>query len=87
MKDRDYVIVLYDYYGELFNDKQKEYFEYYYFDNLSLQEISENLNISRNAIHKSLRKRTSGGFLDAMFLSAIMITGLLWAFVLGLSLR
>lgn len=55
MKDRDYVIVLYDYYGELFNDKQKEYFEYYYFDNLSLQEISENLNISRNAIHKSLK--------------------------------
>ena len=32
-------------------------------------------------------KRTSGGFLDAMFLSAIMLTGLLWAFVLGLSLR
>jgi len=33
------------------------------------------------------RKRTSGGFLDAMFLAAIMVTGVLWAFVLGLSLR
>jgi len=55
MDNRDYLILLYDYYGELFNDKQKEYFELYYFDNLSLGEISENLNISRNAIHKRIK--------------------------------
>lgn len=46
---------LYDYYGELLTDKQKEYFEYYYMENLSLSEISENYNISRNAVHKQIK--------------------------------
>lgn len=55
IEKRDYIIILYDYYNELLNDKQKEYFESYYFNNLSLSEISENLNISRNAIHKALK--------------------------------
>ena len=55
MDDRDYIIMLYDYYGELFNDKQREYFEDYYFNNLSLGEISDNIGISRNAIHKVIK--------------------------------
>ncbi len=48
--------ILYDYYGELLTDKQQNYFKDYYFDNLTLSEISENYNISRNAIHKSLKE-------------------------------
>ena len=55
MDKRDLLIILYDYYEDLLNDKQKEYFSLYYFDNLSLSEISENLGVSRNAIHKSLK--------------------------------
>ncbi len=55
MEYRDYIIILYDYYRELFNEKQQEYFEDYYFNNLSLQEISENVNVSRNAIHKAIK--------------------------------
>ena len=55
MEDRDYLIILYDYYGELLNKKQREYFELYYFDNLSLGEISENLDVSRNAVHKTIK--------------------------------
>jgi len=55
MQERDYLVILYDFYGELLTNRQKEYFEDYYFNNLSLSEISENLNISRNAIHKSLK--------------------------------
>ena len=55
MDNRDYLIILYDYYGELLNDRQREYFELYYFDNLSLGEISENLNVSRNAVHKTIK--------------------------------
>ena len=55
LEKRDYLIILYDLYGELLNDKQQQYFEEYYFNNLSLGEISENLNISRNAIHKVLQ--------------------------------
>ena len=53
--DRVYLTNLYDIYSLLLNDKQKEYFEYYYFDNLSLAEISENVNVSRNAIYKQLK--------------------------------
>ena len=55
MEDREYLIILYDYYGELFNDLQKKYFEEYYFDNLSLSEIGENEDKSRNAIHKCIK--------------------------------
>lgn len=55
MEYRDYMIILYDYYRELFNDKQQEYFEDYYFNNLSLGEISENCEVSRNAIHKVIK--------------------------------
>lgn len=55
MNNRDYLIILYDYYSSLFNEKQRYYFEEYYFNNLSLQEISENEGISRNAIHKMIK--------------------------------
>ena len=46
---------LFDYYGDLFTDKQKENFIDYYFNNLTLQEIAENNNISRNAVHKNIK--------------------------------
>ena len=59
MEDREYLIILYDYYGELLNEMQKEYFEQYYFDNLSLAEISENDGKSRNAIHKCIKSSSS----------------------------
>lgn len=49
------MINLYDYYGQLLTEKQREYFEEYYFKNYSLSEISENKNISRNAIHKVIK--------------------------------
>ncbi len=55
MEERDYLVILYDFYGELLSDKQKEYFEDYYFNNLSLGEISENTSLSRNAIHKTIK--------------------------------
>lgn len=55
MNDRDYMIMLYDFYGELFNEKQKQYFEEYYFQNLSLSEIGMNLGVSRNAVHKVIQ--------------------------------
>ena len=55
MEDLVVLGILFDYYGELLNDKQKEYFKSYYFDNLSLQEISDNMNVSRNAVSKELK--------------------------------
>ena len=50
-----YYSELFDYYGELFTDKQKEYFVDYYFNNLTLQEIAENNDVSKNAVHKSIK--------------------------------
>ena len=55
MEDRIYLIDLYDIYGELLDEKKRIYFESYYFDNLSLGEIGENLGVSRNAVHKQLK--------------------------------
>ena len=55
MEDREYLVILYDYYGELLIEMQRKYFEDYYFDNLSLAEISENDGKSRNAIHKCIK--------------------------------
>ena len=45
---------LFDYYGELFTDKQKEYFEDYYFNNLSFSEMAEDYDVSRNATFKQV---------------------------------
>lgn len=51
-----YIISLYDTYNSLLTDKQKMYFEDYYFNNLSLSEMSENYEVSRNAIHKQIKE-------------------------------
>ena len=51
-----YVNELYDLYGSLLTKKQQEIIELYYCDDLSLSEISEQLNVSRNAIHDCLKK-------------------------------
>lgn len=49
------IIILYDIYGSLLTLKQRTYFEEYYFKNLTLSEISNKYNISRNAIHKQIK--------------------------------
>ena len=54
MEDYVYYGELYDLYQQLFTDKQKAYFEDYYFQNLSLGEMAENYQVSRNAIFKQL---------------------------------
>ena len=56
MKELVYYTMLYDIYGNLLTNKQKEYFEAYYFNNLSLSELASIYNISRNAIHKQLKE-------------------------------
>ena len=53
-----YYVTLFDYYGQLFTDKQREYFIDYYFNNLTLQEIADNNNVSKNAVHKNIKDIT-----------------------------
>ena len=56
LEKKDYYNSLYQYYGVLLTDKQKEMFECYYIDDFSLSEIAENLNVSRNAVWDTLKK-------------------------------
>lgn len=55
MDKKIYLINLYDYYGTLLTDKQRSYFENYYFNDYSLSEIAENDKVSRNAVHGQLK--------------------------------
>ncbi|MBU1144046.1 MAG: hypothetical protein KKH92_10450 [Firmicutes bacterium] len=47
---------LFDLYGSLLTEKQRLYFELYYHEDYSLQEISEIYTVSRNAIFDHLKK-------------------------------
>ena len=46
--------MLYDFFGELLTDKQKEYFDLYYNEDYSLSEIAENAGISRQGVRDIL---------------------------------
>jgi len=50
------MILLYDYYGDLLTDRQKECFEMRYYQDLSLGEIGEELGISRQGVHENLSR-------------------------------
>ena len=47
---------LIDLYGTLLTSNQLNILELYYMEDLSLKEISEELNISRNAVFDSLKR-------------------------------
>lgn len=56
MEKQIYFGNLFAIYGDLFTKKQKEYFNDYYFQNLTLSEMSENYGVSRTAIHKNIKE-------------------------------
>lgn len=56
MEEIIYYSSLFDYYQSLLTDVQRKYFEDYYFNNLSLQEIADSYDVSRNAISKTLKE-------------------------------
>ena len=50
------IVLLYDYYGDLLTDRQKECFEMRYYQDFSLGEIGEELGISRQGVHDNLSR-------------------------------
>ena len=48
--------MLFDFYGELLTDKQKSIFEMFYLNDLSLTEIGQEINISRQAVRDQLKR-------------------------------
>ena len=53
---KEYYINLFDFYGDLLTEKQRQYFKDYYFDDASLAEIATVYGVSRNAIFDQLQK-------------------------------
>ncbi len=50
------IVLLYDYYGDLLTERQRECFEMRYNQDLSLGEIAEELGISRQGVHDNLSR-------------------------------
>ena len=51
MKNQAYrMAMLYDFYGDLLTDRQKEFYDLYYNEYLSLAEIAENYGITRQGV-------------------------------------
>lgn len=54
MDDILHLTLLYDFYGELLTEKQKQVYEMHYQNDFSLSEIAEELSISRQAVRDQL---------------------------------
>ena len=55
MEDKKLTLtILFDFFGELLTAKQREYFDLYYNEDMSLSEIAENAGISRQGVRDML---------------------------------
>lgn len=50
------VALLFDFYGEMLTDKQRQVFQLYYEDDLSLSEIAENQAITRQGVRDAIKR-------------------------------
>jgi len=55
--------MLFDFFGELLTDKQREYFDLYHFEDFSLTEIAERAGISRQGVFDII-KRAENSLID-----------------------
>lgn len=56
LEKKQRVNLLMDCYEELLTDKQRDYLDYYYNQDLSLGEIADEFGVSRNAVFDTLKK-------------------------------
>ena len=57
MKNQAYrMALLYDFYGDMLTDRQKEFYDLYYNEDLSLAEISEHAGITRQGVRDSIKR-------------------------------
>ena len=54
--NREYEISLFDYYGDLLTEHQKEILRDYYYEDLSMNEIAENYCISKSAVQDLIKR-------------------------------
>lgn len=55
MEEFVYYDLLFDIYEQLLNDKSREFFKLYYEENLTLQEIADNLDVSKSYIGRIIK--------------------------------
>ena len=67
--------MLFDFYGDLLTDKQREYYDLYYNEDLSLSEIAENVGITRQGVYDIITRA------EATLLETERKTGLINRFV------
>ncbi len=51
-----WITMLYDFYGQLLTERQKDFIELYYGQNLSLGEIAGEFNVTRQSVHDTLKR-------------------------------
>lgn len=57
MKSKSFeMALLFDFYGDMLTDKQKEFFDLYYNEDLSLGEIGENEGITRQGVRDAVQR-------------------------------
>ena len=56
MEEKVEISILLEIYGKLLTEKQYQYIDYYYNEDLSLSEIAENENITRQAVRDLIKK-------------------------------
>lgn len=56
LEKKNYYNILFGYYGVLLTEKQQIMFEEYYGEDYSLAEIASEHNVSRNAVHDTIKK-------------------------------
>lgn len=56
MDKREYYIELYEEYKNLLTEKQRECFENYYYEDLSLNEIADNSKVSKSLVGKTINQ-------------------------------
>lgn len=56
MEDKIRLGFLYDFYGELFSEHQKEIYECFVIEDLSLSEIADEHGISRQGVHDLIKR-------------------------------
>ena len=58
MEDKVRLGFLYDFYGELFDERQKRIYESFVIEDMSLSEIAEDEDISRQGVHDTIKRCT-----------------------------